>query len=208
MTTGSPRGPYKKGIERRRLVVITATDVFGENGFRGGTLQQVADRVGGTPAAVLKLFGSKEKLLIAVLDHWGALTSEIVMQGAAEKAYLDGLSSLMSYHVAHKGLLQLYTTMAAEASSPQHPAHEFMTNRYRTTLFNMRNRFRDAADAGHLMPMSEQDVSREAEFLLATMDGLEIQFILNPSFDLEASFASYVERLLTRLRAASGAHDH
>jgi len=111
MTTPVLRGPYKRGIERRRQVVATATEVFGEHGFRGGTLQQVADRVGGTPAAVLKLFGTKEKLLIAVLDHWGVMTREIVAQGTVENAYLDGFNRLMSYHVEHKGLLQLYTTI-------------------------------------------------------------------------------------------------
>jgi AcrR family transcriptional regulator len=101
------RGPCKRGIERRRQVVVTVTEVFGEKGFRGGTLQQVADRVGGTPAAILKLFGSKEKLLIAVLEHRDTFTSELVMQGTPTLAYLDGLEVPMSYHVEHKGLLQL-----------------------------------------------------------------------------------------------------
>src|SRR4051812_9518701 len=201
-TTAVLRGPYKRGIERRRLVVATATEVFAENGFRGGTLQQVADRVGGTPAAVLKLFGTKEKLLIAVLEHWGTVTAELVLQGTIENAYLDGLNKLMSYHVRHKGLLQLYTTMAAEASSAQHPAHEFMTNRYRNTLTQMRDRFRRASEAGHLKPMTEEDVAHEAEYLLAALDGLEIQFLLNPEFDLERSFAIYVERVLERLKVA------
>lgn len=201
MKTPVQRGPYKRGIERRRLVVATATEIFGEHGFRGGTLQRVADRVGGTPTAVLKLFGTKEKLLIAVLDHWGDETRQIVAQGTVENAYLDGFNMLMSYHVAHKGLLQLYTTMAAEASSPQHPAHEFMTARYRNTLEDMRGRFRVSSISGHLAPMGEEDVAHEAECLLAVLDGLEIQFLLNPEFDLERSFAAYVEKVLKRLRA-------
>ncbi|MFD1713785.1 TetR/AcrR family transcriptional regulator [Amnibacterium flavum] len=196
---GQPRGPYKRGIERRRQVVVTATDVFGEFGFRGGTLQQVADRVGGTPAAILKLFGSKERLLIAVLDHWGSVTGEIVARGTEERAFLDGFVELMNYHVNHKGLLQLYTTMAAEASTPQHPAHEFMTNRYRRTLESMRNGFRAASEGGHFRRLSEKQIAHEAEYLLAILDGLEIQFILNPAFDLETSFAAYVDTVYERL---------
>jgi len=199
--TATLRGPYKRGVERRRQVVITATEVFGEHGFRGGTLQRVADRVGGTPAAVLKLFGTKEKLLIAVLEHWGEVTTEIVLSGTVEKAHLDGFVALMSYHVQHKGLLQLYSTMAAEASSPQHPAHEFMTRRYRTALENMRGWFREASEAGHLRPLRDEDVAHEAEYLLAVLDGLEIQFLLNPAFDLERSFSVYTKRVLERLSA-------
>jgi AcrR family transcriptional regulator len=205
VTTGPVlRGPYKRGIERRRLVVATATEVFGEHGFRGGTLQHVADRVGGTPAAVLKLFGTKEKLLIAVLEHWGAVASEIVAHGTVENAYLDGFKSLMTYHMAHKGLLQLYTTMAAEASSPEHPAHEFMTERYRATLEDMRGRFRTSSLGGHLRRMSEEEVAHEAECLLAVLDGLEIQFLLSPAFDLERSFSAYVDKVLERLRPPAG----
>ncbi|WP_210478972.1 TetR/AcrR family transcriptional regulator [Naasia sp. SYSU D00948] len=200
MTTPVLRGPYKRGIERRRQVVITATEVFGEHGFRGGTLQQVADRVGGTPAAVLKLFGTKEKLLIAVLEHWGRVTADIVLEGSIENAHLDGFVKLMSYHVAHKGLLQLYTTMAAEASSPQHPAHEFMTRRYRNALEDMRRFFRESSEAGHLRPLTDEDIAHEAEYLLAALDGLEIQFLLIPEFDLERSFRLYTERVLERLR--------
>lgn len=178
---------------------MTATDVFGEFGFRGGTLQQVADRVGGTPAAILKLFGSKEKLLIAVLEHWGSITSEIVSRGTQQRAFLDGFMALTSYHVGHKGLLQLYTTMAAEASSPQHPAHEFMTERYRNTLSGMRRGFRAAVEGGHFRHLTDRQIAHEAEYLLAILDGLEIQFILDPNFDLEESFASYVDTVYERL---------
>jgi AcrR family transcriptional regulator len=199
MSTATVRGPYRRGIERRRQVVQIATEVFGESGFRGGTLQQVADRVGGTPAAVLKLFGTKEKLLLAVLDHWDGVTREIAKQGRPEVARLDGLARLMSYHVEHKGLLQLYITMAAEASNPQHPAHEYMTARYRRTLDDMREQFRAASRDGYLRPMSEAEVAREGEFLLASMDGLQIQFILIPGFDLVASFDDYVSTVLERL---------
>lgn len=202
--TGTTRGPYKRGIERRREVVGIATEVFGEFGFRGGTLQQVADRVGGTPAAVLKLFGTKEKLLLAVLDHWDVITREIARDGRPELARLDGLARLMSYHVEHRGLLQLYTTMAAEAANPQHPAHDYMTARYRRTLGDMRQQFRDAVDAGYFRPMTQEQVAREGEFLLAAMDGLQIQFLLVADFDLVASFDSYVRAVLERCAVPSG----
>lgn len=174
-------------------------EVFGENGFRGGTLLQVAERVGGTPAAILKLFGNKENLLIAVLDHWGAVTGEVVGRDSRGIAHLDGLRRLMAYHVGHTGLLQIYTTMAVEAASAEHPAHRFMTNRYATTLTNMKQLFVDGMAEGNFRDMEEEEIAREAEWLLAAMDGLEIQFLLNPSFDLELSFSTYVDRLLQRV---------
>lgn len=176
-----------------------AMDVFGQHGFKGGTLQRVAERVGLTPAAVLKLFGSKEGLLIAVLEHWGEVTSQAM--GSPNRGYelLEAFKKLMRYHTRHRGLLELYVTMAAEATSADHPAHEFMTRRYGATLATMRRLFRDAIEDGHFRPLAEEEIDGEAECLLATMDGLEIQFLLNPAFDLERSFAAFVDRLVARL---------
>jgi AcrR family transcriptional regulator len=178
-------------------------EVFGQRGFRGGTLQQVAERVGGTPGAILKLFGSKENLLIAVLEHWGAVTSELV--GFDNRGYqrLEGFKRLMSYHTEHVGLLQLYTTMAAEATTIEHPAHDFMTNRYQSTLADMRQLFRDGGEQGQFRLMGDDEINREAQLLLATMDGLEVQFLLDPSTDLEGSFAHYVNLLTQRLAPQS-----
>lgn len=194
-----PRGPYKKGIERRREVLTVAMQVFGQHGFKGGTLQQVAERVGLTPAAIMKLFGSKEALLIAVLEHWDVVTSQVI--GSPHRGYelLGAFKKLMHYHTQHRGFLELYTTMAVEATSPEHPAHEFMTGRYGWALGTMRQLFRDAIEDGYFRPMTEDEIAGEAECLLATMDGLEIQFLLNPAFDLERSFAAFVDRLVARL---------
>jgi AcrR family transcriptional regulator len=184
-------------------MVETAMEVFGESGFRGGTLQQIGERIGGTPAAILKLFGSKENLLIAVLEHWGAVTREVVGERTRGTAHLDGYRRLMSYHVTHTGLLQLYLTMAAEATSRDHPAHRFMTQRYADTLAEMRQVFVDGVADGEFSRMTAEEIDHEAEWLLAAMDGLETQFLLNPAFDLERSFGVYVERLLLRLAVPS-----
>ena len=55
---------------------------------------------------------------------------------------------------------------------------------------------------GAFRRMSQDEIANEAECLLAAMDGLEIQFLLNPRFDLERSFRKYVQNLESRL--ASG----
>jgi hypothetical protein len=138
-----------------------------------------------------------------VLEHWGNTTTEVVGANVRGYALLEGFRRLMSYHVRHPGLLALYTTMAAEATSSEHPAHEFMTARYRTSLQGMRELFAEAALSGHFRFLSEVEIRHEAEFLLAAMDGLEIQFLLNRSFDLESSFGAYVDGLSARLRPSS-----
>jgi AcrR family transcriptional regulator len=200
VTEVKQRGPYRTGIESRARIVAAAVDVFGRHGFRGGTLQQVADAVGLTPGAITKLFGSKEQLLIAVLEHWDELTTAVMGADKRGLARLESFADLMAYHVGHPGLLELYVMMAAEAGSfEEHPAHEFIAERYAATLADLRQIFADGMRDGAFRPMADDEVRAEAEFLLAAMDGLEIQFLVNPTFDLERSFRRYLDDLETRL---------
>src|ERR1700722_3397963 len=64
-----PRGPYQKGIRRRREIVDAASRIFARYGY-GGSLRQIANDVGVTPAALARHFGNKYGLLQAVLTHW------------------------------------------------------------------------------------------------------------------------------------------
>lgn len=200
MTEVKQRGPYRTGIESRARIVSAAVEVFGRHGFRGGTLQQVADAVGLTPGAITKLFGSKEQLLIAVLEHWDEETTGVMGAEKRGLARLESFADLMAYHVGHPGFLELYVMMAAEAGSfEEHPAHEFIAARYAETLTDLRRIFADGMQDGAFRPMAEDEVAAEAEFLLAAMDGLEIQFLVNPAFDLERSFRRYLDDLEARL---------
>lgn len=203
MTESRARGPYKRGVERRLQVVTAAIDVFGQYGFKGGTLQRVAERVGVSPGAIEKLFGSKQQLLVAVLERWGELTADVIGRDNRGIAQLEAFRTLMEYHMQHKALLELYTTMATEATSPEHPAHAFMTQRYQHTLQDMRRLFAGAVQDGQFRPMDEDEIRSEAECLLAIMDGLEVQFLLDPSRDLVRSFGLYVDRLQARLSQPS-----
>lgn len=196
---GSRRGPYAKGIERRRQIIDIALEVFGARGFRGATLREVALRAGGTPAAILKLFGSKEQLLIAVLRHWDAATATVMGDELRGLEVLDGFRRLMRYHEQHPGLLQLYITIAAESATEDHPAQEFMRQRYARTLETMRVLLSDAVAAGDLQPLDPEVIAVEASTLLSVMDGLELQYVVDRRSALEGTFSVYVDSLLARL---------
>ena len=45
-TQDRKRGPYAKSAQRRRQIIEAAFDVFAARGYQGGSLQEVADRVG------------------------------------------------------------------------------------------------------------------------------------------------------------------
>jgi TetR/AcrR family transcriptional regulator len=55
--------------ERRLLVLEAATAVFGQRGYSGTTTDQVATAAGVSQPYVVRMFGTKEKLFLAVLQR-------------------------------------------------------------------------------------------------------------------------------------------
>jgi len=58
-----------KAEERRELVLRAATQVFGERGYVGATTAEVAKLAGVSQPYVVRIFGTKEALFLAVLGR-------------------------------------------------------------------------------------------------------------------------------------------
>lgn len=183
-------------------VVDTAIEVFGRSGYRGGTLQAVADGAGITAGAIVRLFGSKENLLLAVFDEWDRRQEELV-GGSGERgvALLRRCEFLMAHHVTHPGLLELHVRLGAEAVDPDAPAHTPIVERYARVRSVLVGHVLEACAAGDLAPLDEASALHQVRELTATMDGLQLQWLLDPSMDLLATFSRYFENWLARLGA-------
>jgi AcrR family transcriptional regulator len=55
--------------DRRVLILDAATEVFGQRGYAGATTDQVAIAAGVSQPYVVRMFGTKEKLFLEVLDR-------------------------------------------------------------------------------------------------------------------------------------------
>ncbi|MGO7983453.1 TetR/AcrR family transcriptional regulator, partial [Rhizobium johnstonii] len=67
MVTRAERAPRTDPSIRRTQILDAAVDVFGKQGYRNGSLRDVADAVGLSIQGVLHHFPSKEELLLEVL---------------------------------------------------------------------------------------------------------------------------------------------
>jgi AcrR family transcriptional regulator len=195
------RGPYRNGVRRREQIVDAASAVFAEFGYVGGSVRTIADRVGVSPATLLQHFGSKEGLLMAVLEEWDRRVIEASLTGVNGLAYFRRLPEVMESHLDNRGLLELFSTIAAEASSPTHPAREFIQHRYADNLATLAAHLREAAAAGDIGPLSETEIDQEVRLLTAVLDGIGLQWLLDPSTDLVASVTTYVTQSITRWRS-------
>lgn len=194
---GKPRGEYAKSAATRTAILDAALEVFAESGYRAGSLREVAERVGMSEAGLLHHFRSKSALLLAVLDHRDDMARRLVdfeLPDGVEA--LRGLVTLARYNASIPGVVELYCTLSAEATSPTHPAHPYFVNRYESVRESVTGSFQRVADAGRLMP--GVDPGRAAVATIALMDGLQVQWLLDPeSTDMAEALAEAFRAMIS-----------
>ena len=192
------RRPYSNGVRRREEIVRAATDVFGEFGYAGGSIRAIAARVGVSPATLLQHFGSKEGLLLAVLEEWSHRTTAASLEGSSGLAFFRRFPEVMQFHIDNRGLLELFTTSAAEASSPSHPAREFIRRRYVDSMGNLCGHLAQAVADGEIAPLTPAEIEREARLLTAMLDGIGLQWLLDSSTDMVGDATFYIDDTIAR----------
>lgn len=194
---GRPRGSYAKTEARRQEILKAAFEVFSTSGYRSGSLKDVADKVGLSQAGLLHHFPSKEALLEAVLrlrdDQSVVLTGYETAKGAE---LLHGMVELARYNTTIPGLVALYCVLSAEATDPEHPAHDYFQDRYVRVRSIIMEAFSEMADDGMLRPgITAASATRQ---VIALMDGLQVQWLLdNDSVDMPAEVATFLDAVTT-----------
>ncbi len=196
-STAGSRGPYRTGLRRREQIIDAATAVFAQYGYAGGSIRTIADRVGASPATLLQHFGSKEGLLTAVLEDWDRRTVEARLNDVTGLDYFRRLPEVMAANVSNRGLLELFTTMAAEASSPSHPAHEFIQRRYADNLATLAGHLQQAVTAGDVAALNPAEIRTEVRLITAILDGIGLQWLLDPNTDVVTTTTTYINRTIT-----------
>jgi AcrR family transcriptional regulator len=195
------RGPYRKGVQRRQEIVRAAAQVFAERGYNGGSLRSIGERVGVSSAALVQYFGTKEGLLAAVLEEWARESRPVGADGLRGVAWLRSMREAMVYNATHRGLIELFLTLTAEATNPGHPARTFVQHRYAMVVAEHQRHLHEAVADGEVTPLSEAEVELEARLFVAAMDGIELQWLLDQRVDLLELFDRFVDVTLARWTA-------
>lgn len=188
------RGPYAKSAEQRRRILDVAQDVFGRRGSHGASLREIADLAGLSQAGVLHHFGSKTGLLMAVLEERDQASRQQADTGATWDEQAQVARSMFERAIADRGLTQLFTTVTAESIVPSHPAHDFTVARYRRTVAEFTTALTEAAPAEpDAAPAT--DLEGVARLVMAAMDGLQLQNLLDPDANVLGAFDILLEAL-------------
>ncbi|WP_104087225.1 TetR/AcrR family transcriptional regulator [Arthrobacter sp. GMC3] len=191
----SEKGSYPKGVAKREEILRTALAIFSQEGYRGTSLREVARECKLSLPGLMHYFGSKEELLAAILrkrDETDFATSH-AEEGDAFKI----LSTITRHNAQVPGLVQLYATLSAAASDPNHPAHEFFVSRYQDFRARLSQALAERQAAGTLA--AGLDVEKLAAIVIALADGMQVQWMLDPGIDM----GDHVDYLLELLGTVS-----
>ncbi|MFG1669499.1 TetR/AcrR family transcriptional regulator [Streptomyces sp. Y7] len=197
------RGTYAVGDERRLRILDAAVEHFAQWGFHASSLARIAKDVGISQGGLLHHFRSKEDLLVQVLAHTDEADEAKFFSrefGSAAEC-LGVLVAIAEYNSTRLGRTRMFNVLAAEAGEPGHPAHAYFVERYGQVVGHLTVTLGRAVDAGELRPGT--DPAAVAQEVVAVMDGLQLQWVLDPrGFDMAGRLRAYADRLLRALTVA------
>lgn len=184
------RGAYAKGIAKREEILAVALEVIARYGYRGASVREIADAVGLSQAGLLHYFDSKDELFTAVL-----LKRDEVDNAGGSGDVLEDLVRIVRHNAEVPGLVHLFAQLSVDAADPAHPAHDYFRKRYAFLRGLLADRIRAGQADGTLR--ASLDPERTAVIVIAATDGLQGQFLVDPSVDMAGELAA----LLGGLRA-------
>jgi len=140
MTQPRKRSRAKPEV-RRSQIIEEAFRIVGEYGYHGFTVQGLAKRCGLTNAGLLHYFGSKDGLLLALLDHIevsgeaavGPLISGLHGNVRTAEDTMAAIVQIMCAMVApvieNPEQARFVFVLRSEAMEPSHPAHDWFARR-------------------------------------------------------------------------------
>lgn len=199
---GRPRGGG--GPETRERILAAAADVFAETGYRATTMLAVAEAAGISQTGLVHHFPDKQLLLAAVLDRRDRLDGEAL--GPATGRGWDGfgrLLRLVEHNTGQPGIVRLFAALEAEAVDGDHPAHPWLVEHHGRVAERVRRCLREAIEDG--TTRADVPIERIARLTIAVMDGLQVQWLLDPDgVDMVGDFSAYLVALRARWETSPG----
>lgn len=170
--------PQARTAATRERILNAAMAVFATRGFNNGSLIEIAELAGMTHAGVLHHFGTKDQLLIAVLEHRDQV-DVVNLEGQHPpigKELLSHLVTTAQVNMTRAGIVQAYAVLSAESVTEGHPAQDYFRERFIGLRGMVAEAFREAAPAD----VEEARLWQAAAAVIAAMDGLQVQWLLEP----------------------------
>lgn len=186
------RGPYAKTAERRIEIIDSATAVFGEHGYRGGSLRQIAKELGLSLTTVMHHFPTKVSLLAAVLEQEDAADTDFAVRSRRD-GFVPSVLGIVERNLRRRELVRMFSIVSAEATHPGHEAHEWLRHRYATVTAEYRMLIVHDRALGRLT--SDADPALLADLVVSGWEGIQIRWLADGT-DPVAAMTALLDTLL------------
>ena len=195
----SSKSKTKKRVrrDRRKEILREATKLFGAYGYRGTSLAAIAEAVGLSDPGLLHYYRSKEELLQGVLEYRDTQDEEkyedLLQLGELQLTdVMEAIKGLVTENQTKETIVRLFTVLVGESVREDHPSHDYFVNRYKYARQRYIEVFTYFVKSGQLKP--DTNVEHLATFFIAMMDGLQIQWLLDPeNINMSDTFAVFLE---------------
>jgi AcrR family transcriptional regulator len=185
------RGPYAKSDQRKQALSKAALDLVREKGHRNVSVAEIAERAQTSEPTVYYHFPTKESLLIAALKQHD---DENIRPRGKEAGAIADMGPRAEVGVQRTNYARLYNELAGAAADPDHPANNFFQDRWARSLRVVATDIRRLQQEGRVP--SEVDADSAAHLLLAAWEGLQMQWMQGPPFDIRALMEWHIRTLL------------
>jgi AcrR family transcriptional regulator len=189
-----------KGKSTRAAILAAAQRAFGRRGYRGGSLASIADAVGVTQQGVLHYFGSKENLLVEVLKQRDELERATGQATADEQSLFARTVALVRRNGNHREEVRFFSVLVGEALTEDYPATDYVRGRYAALARSSARMLERGQQSGQVR--GDIDAESVAALLIAAMDGLQIQWLLDPGRGMTKPFELLVRLLKDYVQAS------
>lgn len=184
--------------DRPQLILEAAIPIVGQRGYYGFSMRALAEACGLTVPGILHHFGSKEAILLALLDFRERRDFDAVWRGLPfrdpgrlAEFSLDEVSRLLRETVVRNSqqphMLRLVSMLRTEAQDPGHPAFAFFRDRNARSLATVTRLFAGKVPNPHATAVQT----------LALMLGLEMLWLASPELiDLVGEWDAAFAKLL------------
>ncbi len=164
-------------------------------------MSAIAADAGLTNAGLLHHFPSKTHLLVALLeerDRVDAARSDL--DDARGLEALDRLLEMAEHSQREPEVVRAFTTVIGESVGAEHPAHRWAQQRYPRIRAHLAQALRRGVEDGEIR--ADADLDAVAAQVLAMMDGLQVQWVLDPSgMDMTAMLRLFFDGIKRLIRA-------
>ncbi|MUL65397.1 TetR family transcriptional regulator [Mycobacterium sp. CBMA 234] len=189
-------GRYAKGEAKRAEIKDVALAVLERDGEAGASMRAIAKEANISLAGLMHYFPTRDALLTELQNDGDAKFEEWYRNSTTSIDPGEILAQAMVDKAAKPGSGTVYLSLAAAAAiDPSHPAAEYLRQRYERMRGTVADYVRGRQAAG-TVPASV-DAEFAAAALIAAADGIQIQWMSDPSIDMGAHVRAVWERLLT-----------